>query len=223
MPRQSLFMAVVDRGRAEDVLKELRVFGLGNAVVLFGEGTIANKFLEILGLDETQKEVIILTVSERFEDAVHELMLKAFKIHRKRRGIAFSMPLSRYRQDRYQEADERVPKSAFPYHCIISITNHGKSKDVVRVAREAGAPGATIVRGRGAGIPQTGSFFDLLVEPQKDIVFCLVPTDQAIFVKRKIAKDLNFSKPGEGILFVLPVKRASGLYQSKEGQDERSN
>lgn len=216
MPNQNLFMAVVDRGRAEDVLNELRAFGVGNGVVLFGEGTVSNRWLEILGLDETQKEIILLTVSERLEEAMHEMMLQSFKINKKRRGIAFSIPLNRFNRRRYWPADMRVPKDKFPYHCIVTILDKGKSRDFVRVAREAGAPGGTIIHGRGAGIPQEESIFDLVIEPQKDIVFILVPTNKAAHIRQSIVQEMNLDKPGNGILFVLPVTRATGLYRGKE-------
>ncbi len=216
MPNQSLFMAVVDRGRAEDVLNELRAFGVGNGVVLFGEGTVSNRWLEILGLDETQKEVILLTVSERLEEAMHEMMLQSFKINKRRRGIAFSIPLNRYNRVRYWPADQRVPKDQFPYHCIVTILDEGKSRDFVKVARDAGAPGGTIIHGRGAGVPAEESFFDLVIEPQKDIVFILVPTEKAAHIRQVVVEEMNLDKPGNGILFVLPVTRATGLYQAKE-------
>ena len=77
-------------------------------------------------------------------------------------------------------------------------------------------PGGTIIHGRGAGVPAEESFFDLVIEPQKDIVFILVPTEKAAHIRKVVVEEMNLDKPGNGILFVLPVTRATGLYQAKE-------
>ena len=96
MNNQTLFISVLNRGKAEQVLSEMRIFGLTGGVVLLGEGTVSNRFLEILGLEETQKDIVILPIEEKYENAVHEMMLENFNIDRKRSGIAFSIPMSRF-------------------------------------------------------------------------------------------------------------------------------
>lgn len=215
MTQQSLFLAIVNRGRGEDVLGEMRAFGLNGAVIFLGEGTISNRFLEILGLEETQKDVIYMPVPAMLEDSLHEMMLATFDLRQKNRGIAFSMPLSRFGTEQYLDEGERFDPRSFEYHCIVVIVDRGRSRDCLRAARKAGAGGGTIVHGRGAGVP-ADSYFPIMVEPQKDIVLLLTPTSDVLRIRKAVVEELELNKPGNGILFVMPISRATGLYTGKE-------
>lgn len=209
--QQVLFTAVVDRGRAQSVLKELRALGIGGGVILLGEGTVSNKWLEFFGLNETHKDVIFLPVPALYEESLHEMMLRTFKIARKRRGIAFSMPMRRFQRMKFWEDDMRVDPGVYPYHCIVTILNKGDSHACVEAARKAGVSGGTIIHGRGAGVPQD-SVFNILFEPEKEIVFHLVPTGNVRQIRDALVDAMDLDQPGRGILFVLPVSRATGLY-----------
>lgn len=215
MLAQTLFITVVDRGRAESTLQQMQAFSVGGGVVMLGEGTVSNKWLEILGLNESQKDVIFLPIPSSFEDSLHELMLKNFKLHKRRRGIAFSLPLSHFQRLRFIDEEMRIDPSTYKYHCIISILEQGRAKDCVIHAKNAGATGGTILHGRGAGVPQD-SFFDLLIEPQKEIVFFIVPTEIVHRVQEEIVEKMHLEEEGQGIIFALPVNRATGLYQADE-------
>lgn len=44
MNNQSLFLSVLNRGKAKQVLSEMRILGLTGGVVLLGEGTVSINF-----------------------------------------------------------------------------------------------------------------------------------------------------------------------------------
>lgn len=213
MLAQTLFITVVDRGQAESILQKTQAFSVGGGVVMPGEGTISNKWLEILGLNESQKDVIFLPILSSLEDPLHELMLKEFKIHKRRRGISFSLPLSHFQRLRFTQDQMRLDPARYKYHCIISILEQGKAKDCVEHAKNAGAPGGTILHGRGAGVPQD-RFFNLLIEPKKEIVFFVVPTEIVDRVQEEIVIKMQLEEEGQGIIFALPVTRATGLFET---------
>lgn len=219
MLSQILFITVVDRGHAEALLKQMQAFSVGGGVVVLGEGTISNPWLEILGLNESQKDIIFLPIPAGFEDSLHQLMRKEFKLHKRHRGISFSLPLSHFQRMHFRESNMRIDPKNYQYHCIICILERGKAKDCVYHAQKAGASGGTILHGRGAGVPQD-SFFELLLEPQKDIVFFIVATDIVNQVQEEIATKMELEKQGQGIIFALPVNKATGLYQAEEKAGE---
>ena len=215
MDQQMLFMGVVDRGRAEEVLAETRAFGLPGGTVFHGEGTVSNRWLELMGLAETQKDIIVLTSPQQFEASLHEMMRARFHIHKKNRGIAFTMPLSRMAQTRFFPEEERPDPLSFRYQCIVVISDRGNSRACVAAARAAGAAGGTILHGRGAGVP-AGNYFATMLQPEKDIVLFLCPTEDAPRIRQGIVEKMDLHAPGTGILFVLPVSRVSGLYENRE-------
>lgn len=210
---QTIFVSVVNKGQSEAVLKQMQAFGLGGGVVFLGEGTVFNKWLEFFGLNESQKDLIFMPISSSFEDTLHELMRKHFKIDKKHRGISFSLPLTQFQSITYYEKGQRPDPASCDYQCIISILDKGQAKDCVLHAREAGAAGGTIIPGRGAGVPQD-SFFDLLVEPQKDLVFFIVSSPIADRVQDQIIEKMQLNQEGKGVIFSLPVTRATGLFRN---------
>lgn len=222
MPMQKLFIAIVDRGRADQILHELRAFSPSGALVLYGEGTTPNRVLEILGLDRTQKELILMTIPEDLEQSLHEVMLQNFKFHKKNRGIAFSLPLNQFQAAIYNPENLRAELQDYPFHLIVTILDRGASHDCVAIARENGAPGSTVIHGRGAGVPHNTAF-DLLIEPQKDIVLSLTPSPLVKQVSSALISELDLNNPASGLLFALPVSLATGLYSSTEGgRNERT-
>lgn len=215
---ESLFITIVSRGRSEAVLKQLQAFGLGGGVVMLGEGTVFNRWLEILGLNESQKDVIFLPLPKSLEGDLHDLMLKNFKLNRRHRGISFSLPLSQFQYMDYSKKGKRIDPSSYDYHCIIAILEEGKARQCVSHARGAGSSGGTIIRGHGAGVPQD-SFFQLFVEPGKDLVFFIVSTAIKDAVEEEIASKMNLYDEDQGVIFSLPVSLATGLYQERSKKE----
>lgn len=212
---EKLFISVVNKGRSESVLRQLQGFGLAGGVVMLGEGTIFNRWLEILGLNESQKDVIFLPIPANLEKPLHELMLKDFKINRRHRGISFSLPMSQFQHMVYGSEDRRVLPDHYSHHCLIVILEESRAKECVGYAREAGSRGGTIIHGHGAGVPQD-SFFQLFVEPRKDLVFFIVPTEIKDRIEKTITTKMNLEEEGQGVIFSLPVSQASGLYQGRD-------
>lgn len=212
MDNHSLFICVLNRGKAEQLLSEMRVFGLDGGAIFLGEGTASNRFLEILGLEEIQKEIIVLPIEQKFENAIYEMMLKNFQINNKRRGIAFSIPLTRYGRERNLTETEIFDPVCFKYQCIFVVVNEGKGKEIMQHARFIGQAGGTIIHGRGAGVP-SDAYFPFKIEPQKDLVMLLAENDKIEPIKDRLLREMDLTEPSKGIIFVLPVSRFIGGYQ----------
>ena len=97
----------------------------------------------------------------------------------------------------------------------MTIIDKGKSNDCIKAAKAAGATGGTVMHGHGAGVP-TDYYFPLIIEPQKDIVMVITVKDNVRPIKDRIVKELELYKEGNGIIFVLPVIKMSGLLEKQE-------
>lgn len=103
-----------------------------------------------------------------------------------------------------------MPDVQGEFDLIVTIVSKGKASAVMDAAREAGAEGGTIVYGRGTGIERL-RLFNIPIEPEKEILLTLVPSDLSQRVSEAIDKAAELSEPGSGIAFVLPVKRVMGI------------
>ena len=97
------------------------------------------------------------------------------------------------------------------YELVVCIINTGFSDLVMEAAKNAGARGGTVLRGRGTADPEAEQFFHITIQPDKEIVMILVPRDIKDDVLRAIYKHAGLDSQSQGIAFSLPVSQTAGL------------
>jgi nitrogen regulatory protein P-II 1 len=85
---------------------------------------------------------------------------------------------------------------------IVTIVKKGFAECIVQASKKAGSEGATIIYGRGTGIP---------IEPEKEIILTIIKADHTEQVLEAIIKAGKLEHPGTGIAFVLELKRVVGV------------
>ena len=97
------------------------------------------------------------------------------------------------------------------YDLIVAIVNKDSGSTVVEAAKSAGAPGATLITGRGSGTQDVLMLFEIPLQPEKDIVLSVVPDDVSQDIMAAMVKSANIEKPGAGIAFIVPIKSIAGI------------
>ena len=107
---------------------------------------------------------------------------------------------------------------------IICIVNNGWAEQVMDAAREAGAGGGTILSGRGTADKKAEAFYNISIQPEKDAVMLIVPSEITDRVLHALYRKVGLETPGQGIAFSLPVNRAVGLRtRTDEKNGEKSD
>ncbi len=102
------------------------------------------------------------------------------------------------------------------FELILCIVNAGYSQNVMEAARAAGARGGTIVRGRGSANPEAEEFFNISIQPDKELILILVPGSIKDTVLKAVYKNSGLPTEGQGIAFTLPVERSTLIKQDME-------
>ncbi len=102
------------------------------------------------------------------------------------------------------------------FQLLVAIVPQGTSSVLVTAAKEAGAEGATILRGRGTGLHEHSKFLGIPIEPEKDVVLVLVPRDEAEDVLASTVEAGELDQPGKGIVFLLDVPHVAGIVHRGE-------
>jgi len=110
--------------------------------------------------------------------------------------------------------------SKHSFELIVCIVNAGFSQNVMEAARAAGARGGTIVRGRGSANPEAEEFFNITIQPDKEIVLILVMASIKDTVLKAVYKNSGLPTEGQGIAFSLPVERTTLLKEELERPNE---
>lgn len=216
--RSSLFTVIVDFGKGSKMLKELKKLGASGGTFFLGKGTVSNSLLDILGLTEIRKEILMVAIEEEDEDKFFQGINEKFHLDKPNHGIAFTMPLKYCLgiRDFKCEADFQSQGGIEMEHeAIFTIVDKGLSDKVIDAAKEAGARGGTVIHGRGSGTQDKEILFNITIEPEKEIVLILSPLDKASDIIESIKEKLDIEEPGKGIIFALDVNRTLGLYNGK--------
>ena len=101
------------------------------------------------------------------------------------------------------------------YEAVFCIVNAGFSETVMEAARKEGAGGGTILKGRGTAGRDAEELFNIRIQPEKELIMMLVPTEIKDNVLRALYNAAGLDSAGQGIAFSLPVERTIGLSERK--------
>ena len=108
----------------------------------------------------------------------------------------------------------------YKHEVIFCVVNAGFSETVMDAAREFGARGGTVIHARGTANSEAESLFGITIQPEKEIVMILVPTDIKDDILHALYRAVGLKTPGQGIAFSMPVDSAVGLSNGSHAKKE---
>ena len=102
------------------------------------------------------------------------------------------------------------------YEMIFCIVNAGFAVEAMEAAKKAGAQGGTILRARGTANPEAEEFYNISIQPDKEILWIIVPKEIKDDVMHRLYQDAGLISQSKGIAFSLPVTHAVGLHEDSE-------
>ena len=186
------------------------------------EGTAKSDFLSLLGLEATEKSVIVSmgtweTKKKLMRNLVHQMGLDMPNA-----GIAVSVPMAAIGGERALklmlsgqtvEIEESEEKSMHdtPYSLVIVIANNGCTDLVMDAARAAGASGGTVMHAKGSGAAAAQKFFGMSIAEEKEIVLIAAGKKQSIDIMKAVMRDCGPTTKAHAVCFSLPVDQIAGF------------
>ncbi len=97
------------------------------------------------------------------------------------------------------------------YELILCVINKGFAEQVMDSATEAGARGGTVLNARGTAREEAEKFFNISINPEKEIVMIIVDKTIKEDILKNIYENCGLDTPGQGIIFSVPVEDVLGL------------
>lgn len=210
-----LICAIVNFGSGSKVLRIAKKNGVLGGTIFFGKGTIKNRFLEFLELNDVRKEIVLMIVCKDIADKAIKEIDKEFHFNKPNHGIAFTTSVKDilgFGHFTCVNNEESKGVDNIMYKSIFVVVDKGRGSLVIDAANKAGARGGTIINARGSGIHETSKVFSMDIEPEKEIVLILTEKSVAEAIVNSIREDLEIEKPGMGIIFVQDVNETYGVY-----------
>ena len=96
MAEYNLITCVVQRGKADDLVKEALKAGAAGATMYFARGTGVRERLGLLGsFIQPEKEVVFIIAKPEETDTLFDTIVKKARLDKPGNGIAFVQPLTR--------------------------------------------------------------------------------------------------------------------------------
>ena len=106
------------------------------------------------------------------------------------------------------------------FQVIMCILNAGFSEAAMDAARKVGARGGTIMHGRGTASKEAEKIFNITIQPEKEIVMILVPSDIKDAILKGLYHVIGLDTQAQGIAFTMPVDDVVGIGSSKEKKNK---
>lgn len=189
-------------------------FSLPFNVVSHGDGTASQGILDFLGLNKTEKIIFTSIIPDIYEKEILTYIKKEMKIKEIGKGVAFTTPLSsspQYLQEAYKKKEGTIMKNKREYHLLLTIVIEGYAEKVMSTAKKYGANGGTLIKGRDIGTKSGFKFFNVEVEPEKDILLIVCKDEDKNKIMEGILDKYGANTEAKGICLTLPIDNVVGL------------
>lgn len=215
-----LVLGIVERGRGERLVAFTKRAGARGGTILPGRGTAETALLELLGIGDTMKDVVLTIAADEQIGPIMNALRSIELAGKHGAGLVMVLDLPRIltRITAGTGADSIKTETRTPsmqtetdHELIVFILNRGFADDAMAAARKAGAAGGTVLSARGTGKEEDVKFFGITLVPEKEILMILVESDKTDTILEAVGRLPFLSKPGSGIAFTLGVEEAFRL------------
>lgn len=220
-----LLLLIVDAertARAEEVLKKS---GLPIRFRCAGRGTAASQMLDVLGLDENDKTILLCAVPKYISGGLMQRLSDALYLRDTGGGIALTLPVDGISSNmmrlldkehceelikRTQREVERMTEQA-SYGLIMAVINPGFSEELMEVARATGAKGGTVIHARQMGLEDTMNFWGISIQGEKEIILILARKEDKTAIMRAVGEKFGMHSKAHGFVLSMPVDEIAGI------------
>ncbi len=192
----------------------LEKFYLPFNTIVHGEGTASQGILDFLGLNKTEKIVFMSIIPDLQEKKILQYIKKEMKIKEIGKGVSFTIPLSsspEYVRDVFNKEEGEKMDNKRDYHLLITIAIEGYAEKIMDVAKKSGANGGTLIKGREIGNKNGFKFFNMTVEPEKDILLIVCKNDDKNKIMQAILDKYGANTDAKGVCLSLPIDNTVGI------------
>ena len=219
LKRLVMIVSIIERGNGNKLTKLYDQEQVFTHMRCEGTGTATSEIMDILGLGGSEKDIILsfapagtaLNLLEKLKDDLHDLCPG--------RGIAFMVAMeavtnllaasigARTKLEKDREYEDMQEKNSL----IMITVNQGFTDEVMSTAKEAGARGGTVVRGRWVTMDEIEQMKGLTLREEKEIILIVVPREIRNSVMEAVNAHHGLQSEAGAVICSLGVERMAHL------------
>ncbi len=219
MNRIIMLFAIVGRGKGKKYMDMLSAKGICLHMQMTAHGTAPSEMMDIFGLGNTDKDIVISYATEQAGRAYVEEITKNVGVSLGFGGLLMCFRLSAINRLTAEivnrsEADSEVQggtkrmANTHKQQLILVTVNQGFTNQVMQTAKKAGAMGGTILRARLASADKVEQYGEIAAQEEKEIIAILAPVGTAAKIMEEVNKEHGFHTDACGMITALPVDKA---------------
>ena len=211
-------ISVVNPGAMDRVCDIAAALDLPQTVTLLWRGTAVQSMLDLLGIESTEKRVIMTVANpEKTRKFIKEMRRQVY-IGIPGHGIVMAVPIKSvgggktlaYLNNGEQQPARYTPELSNRYELIVIVANEGRTDQVMNAARAAGATGGTVLHGKGTG-SQNKKFYNVSIAAEKEVILMVAQNDRKAAIMQSVLHHAGPDSEAGAILFSLPVSEVAGF------------
>ena len=194
-----------------------------------GKGTAPSEMLDIFGLSGTTRLITVGLLPKFMVGEMIKAAEERLSFHKQGGGIVLTVPVTGLQNPVFQmlndeakdtlkkqikertEQDMAELKSHMDYVVIWVSVASGYSDEVIDAAREAGAKGGTVLRGRQRNSERTSHYLGISMQEERDFVMMVIPREKKGEIMSAISSSCGLKTEARGMIVSLPVDEVVGL------------
>lgn len=207
-----MLVVIVEHNKASKVLHLADEKGITASVAMLGRGTASRTIFDYLGLNDKKKAVLMLFGKTEEIMDLADYLVEKLEMDKPNHGIAYiESAFNVFGTEDNANGSENIKRGENMYNAIYTIVEKGNADDVIEAAQKAGSRGGTVMHARGSGSEEARKVFNMLIEPEKEIVLIISEEAKTKDIVESIRKETQIEEEGKGIIFVTNVEATYGL------------
>ena len=207
-----MLVVIVEQNKASKVLHLADEKGITASVAMLGRGTASRTIFDYLGLNDKKKAVLMLFGKTEEIMDLADYLVKKLEMDKPNHGIAYiESAFNVFGTEDNANGSENIKRGENMYNAIYTIVEKGNADDVIEAAQKAGSRGGTVMHARGSGSEEARKVFNMLIEPEKEIVLIISEEAKTKDIVESIRKETQIEEEGKGIIFITRVEQTYGL------------
>lgn len=212
-----MLFSITRRSKGAQYIKMLKEKGLYLNYQCVGEGTASSEMMDILGLGNNDKDIMLSFGTYTAIDRLCGEFNKAVGSNAGYGGIAMvispsafsriSAEIIKRNSSNIEKGDGSNMHSEFEYSLILISVNRGYTDAVMQTAKKAGATGGTVIKARLAEAQEIEAYANTVLNDEKEIVTILAPNS----IRNQILEDVNnefgLKTEAQGTVLSVPVDK----------------
>lgn len=197
------------------------------------QGTAPSEIMDIFGLRGSVRLITITFLPKCKVQDVFSQLSRRLPFHRKGGGVAVTIPITglqnyvlrmlsrEINEEKRREIEEKIRKKMegdktemkekSEYSLVWVSVASGYSDEVVDAARNAGARGGTVMKGKRSVTSHAGHHPGIAVQEEQDLVMIIIPNHKKEEIMSAISHSCGMKSEAHGVVLSLPVEDVLGL------------